>query len=185
MVGFVGRLLEDKGIRVLIAAHDILTQRGLDIRLRIAGEPDPANPSSISPAEIEAWRSHPHLDLLGYVADIGGLWAGATIAALPSRREGLPLSLLEAAACGRPLVATDVPGCREIARANVNALLVPPDDAQALADAIERLAGDPALRREFGTASRAIVEQEFSMERIGADIGALYQCLLQGAAHPG
>ncbi len=162
VVGFVGRLLEDKGIRVLIAAHEILNRRGRDIRLRIAGEPDPANPSSISPAEIEAWRSHPHLELLGYVADIGGLWAGATIAVLPSRREGLPLSLLEAAACGRPLVATDVPGCREIARAHVNALLVPPEDAPALADAIERLADDPALRREFGAASRAIVEQEFS-----------------------
>ena len=182
VVGFVGRLLEDKGIRALIAAHETLCRRGQDIRLRIAGEPDPANPSSISPAEIAAWRSRPQLDLHGYVADIDGFWAGASIAVLPSRREGLPLSLLEAAACGRPLVATDVPGCREIARPDVNALLVPPDEPQALAEAIERLATDAALRRQFGAASRMIAEQEFSTERVGQEIVALYRRLLQGGA---
>src|SRR5207248_1205690 len=80
------------------------------------------------------------------------LWARAHIAVLPSHREGLPLSLLEAAACGRPLVATDVPGCRDIARADLNALLVPVEDPEALANAIDRLARDPQLRRKFGRA---------------------------------
>src|SRR5262245_16070328 len=177
-VAFVGRLVESKGIRALVAAHDLLRQRGRDIRLVIAGIPDPANPASIPPDEIEAWTKRPNVTYLGFVEDIGALWASAHIAALPSHREGLPLSLLEAAACGRPLIATDVPGCRVIARADVNALLVPRDDAAALADAIDRLARDPALRRRFGQASREMVEREFSSQRIGHDVVGLYRRLL-------
>jgi glycosyltransferase involved in cell wall biosynthesis len=94
----------------------------------------------------------------------------------------MPLSLLEAAACGRPLVATDVPGCRDIARAGVNALLVPLDDAAALADAIERLALDGELRHKFGTASRELVALQFSSQRIGSDLVRLYRRLLERTA---
>ncbi len=177
-IAFVGRLLEDKGIRVLVDAHEILSRRR-EIRLLIAGLTDPANPTSLPAAEIENWRKRRDVVLLGFVEDIAGLWSQANIAVLPSRREGLPLSLLEAAACGRPLVATDVPGCREIARPGVNALLVPPDDPQALAEAIDRLASDPVLRRNFGAAGRQIVEREFSDERVGRDVVSLYHRLLQ------
>jgi glycosyltransferase involved in cell wall biosynthesis len=177
-VAFVGRLVESKGIRALVAAHELLRQRGRDIRLVIAGLPDPANPASISPDEIDAWTRRPNVTHLGFVEDIAALWASAHIAALPSHREGLPLSLLEAAACGRPLVATDVPGCRVIARPGVNALLVRLDDAVALADAIDRLAGDPGLRRRFGQAGREMVERQFSSERIGRDVVGLYRRLL-------
>lgn len=181
-IAFVGRLVASKGIRTLLAAHERLSQRGRDIRLLIAGLPDPANPTSISSREIEAWTRRPNVKHLGFVADIAALWACAHIAVLPSHREGLPLSLLEAAACGRPLVATDVPGCREIARADVNALLVPLEDAGALADAIDQLAADPQLRRQFGKASRQLVERTFSNERIGSDLVALYQRLLEQPA---
>ncbi len=177
-VAFVGRLLQDKGVRELIAAHELLTQRKQSIRLLIAGEPDPANPASISPAEIEVWRRRPGVELLGHVADIRSVWAAAHIAVLPSWREGLPMSLLEAAACGRPIVATDVPGCREIARAEVNALLVPVEDPQALAGAIERLARDRDLRERFGAAGRKLVEQKFSSACIGRETVALYDRLL-------
>ncbi len=93
----------------------------------------------------------------------------------------MPLSLLEAAACGRPLVATDVPGCRDIARSNVNAFLVPLGDVDALADAIERLALDPELRRRFGAAGRRLVELTFSSQRIGSDVVNLYRRLLDQA----
>ena len=176
---FVGRLLEIKGIRVLVTAHDILRQRGSNIRLLIAGLPNSASPTSITAREIESWRMRPDLIYLGFVQDIAALWADANIAVLPSLGgEGFPLSLLEAAACGRALVATDVPGSREIARANINALVVPPGNAEALADAIDRLAGDPQLRRKFGAAGRQIVEKEFSNERVGRDIVALYWRLL-------
>jgi glycosyltransferase involved in cell wall biosynthesis len=177
-VAFVGRLLEDKGLRSLIAAHDLLTQRGVPVRLLIAGQGDPANPASIPDAEIASWKRKPYIQVLGHVTDIGTVWAGAHIAVLPSRREGLPKSLLEAAACGRPIVATDVPGCREITRAGVNGLLVPPDDPAALADAIGQLVRDPALRRRFGEAGRRLVMEEFSSDRIGRQTVALYDHLL-------
>jgi glycosyltransferase involved in cell wall biosynthesis len=177
-VAFVGRLLEDKGLRSLIAAHDLLTQRGVPVRLLIAGQGDPANPASIPDAEIASWKRKPNIQVLGHVTDIGTVWADAHIAVLPSRREGLPKSLLEAAACGRPIVATDVPGCREITRAGVNGLLVPSDDPAALADAIGQLVRDPALRRRFGEAGRRLVMEEFSSDRIGRQTVALYDHLL-------
>jgi glycosyltransferase involved in cell wall biosynthesis len=182
-VGYVGRLLADKGVRSLVEAHKILAARGRAIRFVLAGEPDPANPASIPQSELESWKAIDGLDVLGHIDDIRAVWTMSHIAVLPSRREGLPKSLLEAAACGRPIVATDVPGCREIARPGVNALLVPADDAAALADAIGQLAGDADLRRRFGAAGRAMVEAEFSEHRIGAEIVALYGKLLldQGA----
>ena len=165
-----------------MAAHELLVQRGRDVQLLIAGLPDPANPTSIPPQEIEAWTRQPNVKHLGFVEDTGALWARAHIAVLPSHREGLPLSLLEAAACGRPLVATDVPGCRDIARADLNALLVPVEDPEALADAIDRLARDPQLRCKFGKGGRELVEQNFSSKRIGRDVIALYQRLLAQTA---
>lgn len=176
-MAYVGRLLDDKGLHALIEAHALLAGRGEEVRLLIAGETDPANPASIADAVIEGWRRRPLLEVLGHVPDIASVWARAHIAVLPSRREGLPKSLLEAAACGRPIVATDVPGCREIARPGVNALLVPVDDAQALADAVQRLARDGALRARFGAAGRALAEREFSSTRIGHEIVSLYRAL--------
>lgn len=176
--GYVGRLLDDKGLRTLIAAHGILAAQGRPVRLVLAGEPDPANPASIPAEEIDSLKARAGIELLGHVADIRTVWARAHIAVLPSRREGLPKSLLEAAACGRAIVATDVPGCRVIARDGVNALLVPPDDPAALADAIDVLARDPALRQSFGAAGRRMVEEEFSSARIGAETVALYDKLL-------
>jgi mannose/cellobiose epimerase-like protein (N-acyl-D-glucosamine 2-epimerase family)/glycosyltransferase involved in cell wall biosynthesis len=184
-IAFAGRLVADKGIRTLIAAHDLLTADGHGVRLLIAGLPDAANPTSIPLAEIKGWSDRRNLRYLGLVDDIAAFWASAHIAVLPSRREGLPLTLLEAAACGRPLIATDVPGCREIARAGVNALLVPPDNAQALADAIGQLAADQALRAGFGAAGRVLVEREFSSARIGREVVDLYRRLLEEGAAAG
>ena len=171
---FVGRLVDDKGVRTLIAAHDILVGRNQNLRLLIAGQPDPANPSSVSAQDLEAWKRRPGIEFLGHVQDINQVWSRAHIAVLPSRREGLPISLLEASACARALVATDVPGCREIARTNVNALLVPVDDATALADALWSLACNADLRRSFGIAGRKIVETEYSDKIVGEEIVALY-----------
>lgn len=178
-IAYVGRLLADKGLRELVQAHALLAGRGITVRLLIAGDADSANPASIPSHEIEGWRAQSGIELLGHVPDIRQVWAQAHIAVLPSRREGLPKSLLEAASCGRPIVATDVPGCREIARAGVNALLVPRDDATAFADAVEGLANDPALRARFGKAGRQLVEAKFSSERIGRDVVALYDHLLR------
>lgn len=171
---FVGRMLDDKGVRTLVAAHRLLRERGVGLDLDLVGVPDPDNRASISLEELQEWDTVPSLNWLGHVADIGSVWARAHIAVLPSRREGLPKSLLEAASCGRPICATDVPGCRSIARQDLNALLVPPDDPEALADALQRLAEDPAMRKRFGAASRKIVEDNFSAESIGEQIVIIY-----------
>lgn len=181
---FVGRLLDDKGVRPLVQAHALMTQHGEKVRLLIAGDRDPANPASIPAGEVEDWKRRPGLEVMGHVSAIETVWARAHVAVLPSRREGLPKSLLEAAAFGRPIVATDVPGCREIVRHDVNGFLVPPDDPVALADAIAVLARDPALRSRFGAAGRAMVEAEFSSARIGSDIVALYDRMTKsGPSH--
>ncbi len=176
-LAFVGRLLDDKGIRPLVTAFRQLRGRGLDVALLIAGTPDPANPASISQDEIDSWSREPGIAYLGHVRDIAAVWARAHVAVLPSRREGLPKSLLEAAACGRPLVATDVPGCREVAIAGETGLLVPPDDAAALAGAIETLARDPALRARLGQAARRLVETRFASDLIGRATVDLYRRL--------
>ncbi len=178
-LGFVGRLLDDKGIRTLVAAHRLLRARGTDITLLIAGTPDPANPASVTQGEAEAWGREPGIAWLGHVDDIATLWARAHIAVLPSRREGLPKSLLEAAACGRPMVATDVPGCREVAIANETGILVPTDDATALAAAIATLAHAPDMRARFGAAARRLAEQRFAADAIGRAVAALYLRLVQ------
>ncbi len=184
-IAFVGRLLEDKGLRTLMGAFDRLQAHGQPCRLLVAGERDAANPSSIGENDIAEWRQRPGVEFLGQVEDIRDVWRRAHIAVLPSRREGLPKSLLEAAACGRPIVATNVPGCREIARHDHNALLVPPDSPFELACAIVRLADDAQLRARFGRAGRELVEAEFSEERIGRDIVALYDRLLRPDAPAG
>jgi glycosyltransferase involved in cell wall biosynthesis len=176
-IGFVGRLLADKGVRVLIDAYRRLLARGVPVRLVLAGVPDPESPTSISGAEIKDWLTLSGLTWLGQVSDVRQVWAEAHIAVLPSFHEGLPKSLLEAAACARPIVATDIPGCREVAIPGRNALLVPVGDAPALADAIERLARDDDLRRRLGAVSRSVVEPDLSDLRIGAETVALYRRL--------
>jgi glycosyltransferase involved in cell wall biosynthesis len=182
---FVSRLLDGKGVRTLVRAHEILAERGVSVRLLLAGAPDPLNPTSIPEPLLEQWRKIPNLVMLGHVGDVRSVWKQAHIAVLPSRGgEGIPMSLMEAAACGRPLVATDVPGCREIARPGVNGLLVPPDDPVALANAIETLMKDPDMRLRFGRAGRQLVVDEFSSKRVAQEIIALYARLLDGGTQP-
>jgi glycosyltransferase involved in cell wall biosynthesis len=176
-VAFVGRLLDDKGIRTVIAAHRQLAAKGSAIALLLAGTPDPANPASISQAEAEGWSKESGISWLGHVKDIAAVWARAHIAVLPSRREGLPKSLLEAAACGRPMVATDVPGCREVVIPEQTGILVPVDDPQALAAAIERLAASPDMRVRFGAAARRLAVDRFASDAIGRAIVDLYLAL--------
>jgi glycosyltransferase involved in cell wall biosynthesis len=178
-LGFVGRLLGDKGIRVLVAAHRLLRAKGLPVDLLIAGTPDPANPASVSQVEAEAWAREAGVAWLGHVDDISTVWERAHIAVLPSRREGLPLSLLEAAACGRPMVATDVPGCREIVIPWQTGLLVPPDGPAALAAAIEILVQTPEMRARFGRTARRLAEERFSADAIGRAVVELYANLLK------
>ncbi len=180
--GFVGRLLDDKGIRTLIAAHGLLRARGLETKLLVAGTPDPANPASVTEAEAQSWNNEPGIYWLGHVHDIAGFWASAHVAVLPSRREGLPLSLMEAAACGRAMIASDVPGCREVVLHEQTGLLFPMDNAMALADAMAKLAHDPLLRARFAVAARKLAVGKLAADKIGEQTIELYRRLLDGTA---
>lgn len=180
----VGRLLKTKGVEEFVQAAGILKGRGCDIHMALVGAPDPGNPTTVTQDQIDAWVAEGLVEWTGERNDIAAVWAGAHIAVLPSYREGLPKSLLEAAACARPLIATDVPGCRALVRDGENGLLVPPRDPVALADAIERLAADGGLRRTYGAAARRDVEARLSQDRIAAAVQWLYAEVLGDPALP-
>jgi glycosyltransferase involved in cell wall biosynthesis len=182
--GFAGRLLTDKGIRALVAAHDIVRAQGLETRLLIAGNPDPANPASVSAQEVDEWSRRPGITWLGHVKDITSLWRQCHFAILPSHREGLPGSLMEAAACERAMVATDAPGCREIVIDDQTGLLVPIENPQALALAIVRLATSPELRARYAKAARELVVSKLSARMIGEQIVRLYDDMTDGRSYP-
>jgi len=144
------------------------------IRIRLVG-PGDDNPAAIPQATLDAWADEGVVEVAGPSRDIAGAYAAAHIAVLPSYREGLPKSLLEAAAAGLPMVATDVPGCREVCRDGETGLLVPLRSIEPLADALEKLAADPALRTRLGNAARHAAETEFAEAIVIAQTLALYQ----------
>lgn len=183
---YIGRMIALKGIALLVEAQQALQRDGIDLRLILAGAPDPGNPTSISEATLRSWAKLPGIAWRGHLPDVRPIWAEAQIAALASLGgEGLPKALLEAAAVGRPIVATDVPGTRDIARRDVNALLVPPGDVAALATALKELAGDAARRRRFAEAGRRLVEEQFSDRIVRAATAALYADLMKELALAG
>ena len=150
-VALVSRMLRDKGVLDAVAAIRRLRARGLAVELVLAGPTDPDNPGSLSAAALATLAAEPGIAWLGAVADVREVWRQAAIAVLPSTYgEGIPKALLEAAACARPIVASDVPGCREAVRPAVSGVLVPPHDVDALAEAIAALVADPAAARGDG-----------------------------------
>lgn len=178
VAALVARMLSDKGIRETVEAAWILKRQGVDLKIWLVGPTDPANPAAIPQAKLQEWDAEGTIKWVGPRKDIAAVWSEASIAVLPSYREGLPKALLEAASCGRPLVATDAPGCREICRDQVTGLLVPIGDAKALAQALAVLAKDQDLRLRLGRAAREVVEQEFSTEKVVGQTMALYRELL-------
>jgi len=157
-VAVVARMLWSKGIDVAVEATRLARARGAPVDLALFGAPDPSNRRAIDAATLRDW-SHDGVAWHGPTSDVAAVWASHHVACLPSRGgEGLPRSLLEAGACGRALVTTDVPGCRSLVRDGIEGLLVPPGDAPALADALVRLSGDPALVASLGAAARTRIE---------------------------
>jgi glycosyltransferase involved in cell wall biosynthesis len=180
VVCMVARMLWDKGVGELVAAARLLKRELPSLRIWLVGPPDAENPASIPESQLTRWVDEGILEWLGQQQDVAALWRRAHIAVLPSYREGLPKSLLEAAASGRPMVAADVPGCREIVVDNETGLLVPARDSIALAGALSRLAGDAALRQRMGAAARHRAVEYFSEERIASETLALYRSLVPG-----
>ncbi len=178
VVVFAARLLRDKGIQEFVDAARMLRQRGAKAVFRLAGAPDPDNRASVSDEDIRQWEASGDVEFLGHQRDMPRILAEAHVVVLPSYREGLPKVLVEAAACGRPAVTTDVPGCRDAIVPGVTGLLVPVRDATALSEAIGRLIADARLRESMGLAARQLAEREFSIEHAIGQHLALYRQLL-------
>ena len=179
IVAYAGRMIGIKGVATLVAAQQRARARGIDLDLALAGDTDDENPSAIDRNTLARWSELPGVRWLGRRDDIRAVWRDAHIAALASfGGEGVPKSLLEAAAIGRPIVATDIPGVRTVAQAGVNAILAATGVEAALADALVTLARDAALRRRLGAAGRRLVEQGLSDTAIAEATRALYRELL-------
>lgn len=179
-VVMVSRLLWPKGVRELVEAGRILRARGIGVQIRLVGKPDDASSVSVPESDLQAWHDQGDIEWLGHRDDIAQIWAQAAIAVLPSYyREGIPRSLLEAAACGRPVVTTDMPGCREIVEDGVNGYLVLPRDVVSLADALEKLIRDPLLRARMGRAGRERVLQHFTERQVVGQTLETYHALLE------
>ena len=180
-VVLAARLLWDKGIAEYVAAARQLRAQGLPIQFLLAGVPDPGNPAAIPQATLDGWAEEGVIELLGQVSDMAALFASAHIAVLPSYYgEGLPKSLIEAAACALPLITTDMPGCREVVTHEVHGLLVAVKDAGALARAIERLHQNPGWARQLGLAARQRAVAEFDERIVIEKTLAVYSELLPG-----
>jgi glycosyltransferase involved in cell wall biosynthesis len=172
------RMLVDKGVGTLVEAARQL-HPAFRVRVVLVGEPDPGNPSSIPEEQLHAWAAEGLVEWWGWRSDMNAVYQQAHIVTLPTMYgEGVPTVLLEAAACGRPIVTTDMPGCRDIAIDQVNGLLVPPDNPTALASALGKLLADPDLRGRMGAASRRLVQQKFTVQLVNQATLAVYQDLL-------
>ena len=174
----VSRMLWDKGAGELVQAARLLRRRKVRLRVVLVGSPDPENPASIPERQLRDWDSSGDVAWWGERSDIAGIWASSHIAVLPSYYgEGVPKSLLEAGASARPLLATNMSGCREIVVDGITGILVPPKDVAALADGLEALARDKPLRQRLGAAARDLVEREFSEAKVVEQTMALYRAV--------
>jgi glycosyltransferase involved in cell wall biosynthesis len=161
------RLIHDKGISVFMAMAEILKKRHIPARFQVAGGVTQHNPLAITKAEMERMVAGSAVEWIGRVDDMPALYAQTTLIVYPSwYREGIPRVLLEAAACGKAIVTTDHPGCREAVIPNETGLLVPIKNAQAAADAVEAILKNPTLRKKMESAGRALAEREFSVDKV-------------------
>lgn len=178
-MAYVGRMVWTKGVDVLMDAHQTLRAQGLDIELALCGAPDVDNPRAIDVPTLHAWGARAGVTWHGHVGDVTEIWRESHFAVVPSRGgEGLPKALLEAAACGRAAIVTDVPGCRHFVRDGVEGLIVPPDDSAALAAAIERLARDARMRAGMGLAARQRLLDGFTERHLHTAVQDVYRGLL-------
>ena len=184
LVVLPSRLLWDKGVGVFAAAARAVRATDPAARFTLVGAPDRGNPTAVPVEKLESWAAEGIVEWWGHREDMPEVLSGASIVVLPTTYpEGVPKALLEAAASGRAIVATDVPGCREVVRHGVNGLLVPPGDAEALTGAVRTLLRSPGLRESFGRAGRGIAVNEFAEEIVAGQTMDLYRKLL-GAEWP-
>jgi len=179
-IAFVGRLIKTKGVDVLVDAMASPSVFTSDTHLDLYGIPDSANPGSYRLKTIEYWNKETNITYHGFSSDVVTIWKNADICVVPTRtREGLPRAMLEAAVCARPLIVTDVPGCRHFVEDGVQGLVVPPEDVEALARAIARLVNDPQLRNDMGKAARQRVLDKFTKTHVINDVANVYDRLVK------
>ena len=179
VVVMVARMLRSKGVGELIEAARQLQREDVRAQIQLVGGIDDKNPNSLSLPELNALKLENAVKWLGHQTNISEIYAKADIAVLPSYREGMPKSLLEAAACGLPIITTDTSGCREVVADGENGYLVPVRNARRLAEALEKLIADPVLRARMGADSRARAEREFRLEVIIKKTLAVYDEVTQ------
>ena len=167
VIMLASRLLYTKGVAELVAAAREIKRRGVRARFVVVGEPDPDNPGSVPLVQLQSWAEEGSIEYWGRQDDMPAVLAQADIFCMPTYyREGVPKSLIEAAACGIPIVTTDAPGCRDIARHGVNGLLVPARDVDRLVEALSALIEDSSLRKRMGEAGRRLAVDEFSLRTV-------------------
>ncbi len=185
VVLLAARMLWDKGVGELVEAARLLHQRGIPGRVVLAGDVDYGNPASIGQSQLLRWQDEGVVEWRGHLDHMPDILAKSHIVVLPTTYgEGVSRTLIEAAAAGRPIVASDVPGCREVVHDGRNGFLVPPKDPKALADAIERLLLDPNLRARMGQAGREIALDRFSDKLINAETLQAHSALLRAQGIP-
>ena len=173
---FLSRMLWVKGVKYLIDAVRILKSRSLEFELNLVGQPDLGNPDSIPYKTLESWEKNGLINYKGFINDPIKIIQSADVVVLPTYlREGVPLSLIESASCGKPIVTTDVPGCREIVIDGLNGFLIPPKDTIALSESLEKLIINEPLRKKFGEESRKLALKSFSKEIVNKKTLELYE----------
>jgi glycosyltransferase involved in cell wall biosynthesis len=176
------RMLRDKGVDEFVRAAEILLDKGIEARFVLVGDPDPGNPTSLTEEELQAIHARGAVEWRPFTRDIGQVLAEAHIVALPSfYREGLPKTLIDAAAAGRAMVTTDMPGCRDAVIEGETGLLCPPRDAEALADRLERLIRNPASIGKMGEAARRFAELNFDVRQVTAEHLKIYRSAVDRA----
>jgi glycosyltransferase involved in cell wall biosynthesis len=179
IIMMAGRLLWSKGVKELVEATQLVRRRGLSCRLVFVGEPDLDNPFAVPEVTLRRWQEQGIAEWWGRRSDMPFVLSQASIVVLPSMYgEGLPKILIEASAAERPIIATDIPGCRDVVRPGENGLLVPPGSIDVLADAIALLLQSPDVRAEMGKRGKQIAISEFSDEQIVRDTMEVYRKLI-------
>ena len=178
VITFAARLLRSKGVLDFYQAAKILDERGVAFKFNLAGAPDLGNPDSITEEELQLLASNSSINVLGYCDDIAKLYSSSNIVCLPSYYgEGLPKSLIEAAGCGRAIITTNMPGCKDAVLDGVTGILVEPKNPMALADAIQYLIDNPKVRINMGKKARDFAEETFSIDSVVKAHVEIYETL--------
>lgn len=179
IVTMASRLLKEKGVEEFVAAAKLVKRRGVSAEFWLVGDLDSGNPNSISDTQLSRWREEEDVKVLGFRDDIPDIFSKSHIVVFPSYYgEGVPKVLLEAAACGRPIITTDNPGCAEAVTDGENGVIVPMKNVDKLADAIMNLVDSAEARIEMGQAGRKMAETQFDVAAVVNKHLALYQELL-------